>query len=270
MEDIHDRNDEVIEHPHRHSYYTVIWCNEGKGTHHIDFQTYPVTDHSLFFVSPDQVHQVKTEGKPNGVVLLFTPMFLDRSGIGSHFISDLNLFRDCGVTPPLKVSPGMGEELQNYIDGMWKSYESNDAFKLDRIGAFLKLFLIRCNEEFASDSVDQSIEVAHGTHIVREFKAKVDQHFRKEHSVNFYSDALHITANYLNEVISMALGLSAKQYITHRIILEAKREALFTDHSSKEVGYSLGFDDPSAFSKFFKKHAECSFSDFRRDVRHAA
>ena len=38
---------------------------------------------------------------------------------------------------------------------------------------------------------------------------------------------------------------------------------LFTEKSSKEIGYDLGFEDPSHFSKFFRNATGQSIIEFR-------
>ena len=43
--------------------------------------------------------------------------------------------------------------------------------------------------------------------------------------------------------------------INARLLLEARRLLRYTDLSSKEVAFRLGFDDPSYFVKFFKREA---------------
>jgi len=37
--------------------------------------------------------------------------------------------------------------------------------------------------------------------------------------------------------------------------------------ASKEIAYSLNFDDPSHFAKFFKTHCQVSPSEFRQQIR---
>jgi len=46
-------------------------------------------------------------------------------------------------------------------------------------------------------------------------------------------------------------------------MLEAKRMIVFTDKSSKEIGFDLGFDDPSHFSKFVRSNLGQSLLEFR-------
>src|SRR5690606_39971631 len=55
--------------------------------------------------------------------------------------------------------------------------------------------------------------------------------------------------------------------ILQRIILEAKRMLLFTDESSKAIAYHLRFEDPSYFSRCFKRKTGYSPLNFRQLVR---
>jgi len=102
--------------------------------------------------------------------------------------------------------------------------------------------------------------------MVRHFKEIVEQHFKKWHQVKEYAEILNVSPNYLNEVIKTAIQISAKEFIQNRITLEAKRLAIFTNKSSKEIGYDLGFDDPSHFSKFFKINTGQSLQDFKSSI----
>ncbi|MGB3383878.1 MAG: helix-turn-helix domain-containing protein [Marinomonas sp.] len=38
------------------------------------------------------------------------------------------------------------------------------------------------------------------------------------------------------------------------MLLEAKRQLLYTSQSIEEIAYNLGFKDPAYFSRFFKKN----------------
>lgn len=252
--------------PHRHNYYTVIWSFTATGKHIIDFKEYPITPDHIFFVSPGQVHQVITDPHPTGLVLLFTCDFLQRNSIREDFISNLKLFRDSDETPPLPVNETLNARLRMYGDGMMEAFHSDNEWKQDTIGAYLRLFLIECNNKctLQGDSNTQNVEV--GRSLVQRFKMLVETKHQVWHQVKEYAAALNVSPNYLNEVIKAAVGRSAKDYIQNRLILEAKRMTIFTGKSSKEIGYELGFDDPSHFSKFFRNTTGQSILEFREAV----
>jgi AraC family transcriptional activator of pobA len=263
MENIDARLQGASDDPHRHNYYTIIWPFTGSGRHIIDFREYTLMPDQAFFVSPNQVHQVIVEGHPTGIVLQFTCAFLEKSGIQEKFISNLRLFRQIDETPPLSLTHLMKTRLKMFSDNMLQAFASPGEMQSETMGAWLKLFLIECNNHCSlnPDPNPQSAEV--GRAIVTNFKDTVEKHYHQWHQVNEYADALNVTPNYLNEVIKTAIGQTAKDFIQTRIVLEAKRKSLFTSLSNKEIGFDLGFEDPAHFSKFFKSQAGQSLQEFR-------
>lgn len=266
MEDIDLVQGGVADDPHRHNYYTIIWSFTARGKHIIDFKEYDILPDHIFFVSPWQVHQVITEPKPTGVVILFTPEFLQKNSIKEDFISNLRLFRGSDETPPLPIPTEMSQQLKVFAEGMRIAFESDDEMRYDTIGAYLKLFLITCNGHCSlyPQTNPQNLEV--GRSLIRNFKILVEEHFNEWHQVQEYASELNVSPNYLNEVIKAGLNISAKDYIQQRVTLEAKRMVAFTSKSAKEIGFELGFEDPSHFSKFFKSHTGLSLQTFKETL----
>ena len=64
---------------------------------------------------------------------------------------------------------------------------------------------------------------------VSKFMNLVATHAKEQHSVQYYADKLCITPNYLNEMITSTMGISAKQYIQSKVMEEAKRLLVYTD-----------------------------------------
>ena len=42
--------------PHVHSFYEILWFQEGEGTHNVDFVDYEVKPNTIFFLAPGQTH----------------------------------------------------------------------------------------------------------------------------------------------------------------------------------------------------------------------
>jgi AraC-like DNA-binding protein len=263
MEEIAAEPEGTADDPHRHNYYTVLWTMSGSGKHIIDFREYPIEAGHIFFVSPEQVHQVILDGPSSGIVIRFTCDFLEKYSIREDLISNLRLFRNSDETPPLPITESMKARLKMFSGNMLEAFHSTSEMRYETIGAYLKLFLIECNTHCSlyPDANPQSAEV--GRSMVRNFKNLVEEHFRKWHQVKDYAGALNVTPSYLNEVIRTSIGQSAKDFIQSRLILEAKRLSLFTNQSIKEIGFGLGFDDPSHFSKFYKSNTGQSLQGFK-------
>jgi AraC family transcriptional regulator, transcriptional activator of pobA len=266
MEKIDEKSGGIADLPHRHNYYSVIWSLTATGKHIIDFNEYEIFPNSIFFVNPDQVHQIITDAKPTGFVILFTPEFLEKNSIRPDFISNLRLFQKFDETAALPLNEKMTENLLKFAGQMNEAFLSSDEFAMESIGAYLKLFLIECNGHCSlhSNTNTQSVEVEKS--LVKNFKALVEKNHFQWHQVKDYADKLNVTPNYLNEVIKSAINISAKDFIQNRLVIEAKRMVVFTEKSSKEIGYNLGFEDPSHFSKFFKSQSGQSLLDFKRSI----
>lgn len=266
MEEVDKNLGGIADDPHRHNYYTIIWSVTATGKHIIDFKEYAIEPNRVFFVSPEQVHQVMTDPNPTGYVILFTPEFLEKNSIREDFIMNLKLFHKSDETPPLPLTDRMIDTLTIFANQMLTAFRSDNDMRFESIGAYLKLFLIECNTHCSlfPGSNTQTIEV--GKTLVRQFKAEVEKHYQTWHQVKDYAEALNVTPNYLNEVIKSSINVSAKDYIQSRLMLEAKRMTIFTSKSSKEIGFHLGFEDPSHFSKFFKSNTGQSLVEFKETV----
>lgn len=262
MESSYDQRKGDPGQPHRHDFYTVLLVERAKGQHFIDFNEYQLEAQQVFFVAPDQVHHVVEANEPRGFVILFTTDFLVKNNIPVQFIDQLNLFHDFGQTPPLQLSEKELQDLKRYCEEMLELSVSDLSFKTEAIGSLLKLFLIRCNNVC---SLNENIrpENDHAQAILLEFKQLINQKHKEWHATSDYAKALSISADYLNRIVKSKTDKTTKEHIQSRIIVAAKRLLHFTDLSSKEIGFELGFSEAANFSAFFKKCVGISPSAFR-------
>lgn len=263
MEENHVRSGGKPDVPHRHDFYTILLIRDAKGKHFIDYVEYEIRPGIIFLLSPGQVHQIVTDSSPSGDIIMFNDEFLQLNYISADFISNLRLFSCSTSIPPIEPAKETFDRLLVYSNEIKNSFLSEEPFKFDMISSYLKLLLIECNRYAVTSKDDNPQAVESGRSIVKSFRELLENNYFQWHRVNTYSRQLNITPDYLNNVIKASVGKSAKELIVQRIILEAKRLGLHTGMSSKEIAYSLGFDDPSHFSKLFKNETNQSFSDFR-------
>lgn len=249
--------------PHRHDYYTVLMAEVSRGVHMVDFTEYAMGDRQVWFVAPGQVHQVKETMRPTGYVMTFTPAFLALYGIEQQFIDDINLFRAFGEAPPIELDDKAFRSLKLLVLDMQDRLAQPNKHTYHAIAALLKLFLIECN--LACDIPDeQLVQTMHsGTHLFTQFKQLVEKEFTREHSVKYYARELAVSPDHINKIVKSLTGNSAKEVITGRIILAAKRMLWFSNLSAKQVAFELGFDEAPHFSQFFKRNTGVSPIEFR-------
>ncbi|MCF8365506.1 MAG: helix-turn-helix transcriptional regulator [Bacteroidales bacterium] len=264
MEDIWDVRKGKQDEPHRHDYYTLLLVKQASGKHVIDFYEYPLAPNQLYFISPGQVHQVLEEEKSFGFAILFSSQFLIENNIPLFFIDDLALFNDYGYSPPLGLSSGEFEKLSAFAEEIIQINKSDLKFKDQAISSYLKLFLISSNN-LCSLSGDNTQRLEAGNTILKNFKKLVNENYSTWRQTTDYANALNVSPDHLNRVVKSLVGKTAKEMIKSRIILAMKRLLYFSDLSTKEIGYQLGFTEPANFSTFFKKSTGVSPSDFRKN-----
>ena len=267
MEDIYLFSNGESDSPHRHNYYTIIFIENGKGTHFVDFKEYQVEDNSLFFILPGQMHQMKLTELPKGWVMIFTEEFLLANSIPDKLINDIYLFNDYGQSPPLALNEAQMNVYLSLVTQMEQFSSSLEKYTLEAIGSLVKLFLIQSNNHCSLYKQNNPQLMETTNHLLRSFKRLLNQHYSTKHMVSDYADMLAVTADYLNKTVKSITGKSAKEHIQSKIATEAKRSLIFTNLSGKELAYELGFDESAHFNNFFKKTTGFTPSEFRTSVR---
>ena len=264
MEDIYAKRNGKIDAPHRHDFFTVLIIAKAQGQHKIDFNTYELGVQQVFFVSPVHVHQVIEETCSKGFVMTFSTEFLIENGINLSFIESLNLFQEYGQNPPLSPNDIQFKKIEVFANEVYQLYNSNNKMKDLSIGAYLKLLLIECNNVCSIVPIDMNTDITENR-ILREFKNHVNKDYKTEHSTSYYAEKLNIKPDHLNRTVKSTIDKTAKEYIQSRIITEAKRLLYFSELSTKEIGFELGFNEPANFSAFFKKSTSFSPSTFQKN-----
>ena len=99
--------------------------------------------------------------------------------------------------------------------------------------------------------------------LYRSFNILVEEHFKKEHSVQFYATILNKSPKTITNLFLKHNFSSPQKVIHSRIIIEAKRMLMYTDKTVKEISYELHFEEPSHFSKFFKTIVGVTPTEFK-------
>lgn len=103
--------------------------------------------------------------------------------------------------------------------------------------------------------------------IVRKFNVLVDTHYKTLKQVSDYADLLFKSPKTLSNLFAKYNQKSPLHIIHERIILEAKRLLIYTDKTSKEIAYDLGFEDVGTFHKMFKKATDQTPQHFKSGAK---
>lgn len=91
-----------------------------------------------------------------------------------------------------------------------------------------------------------------------QFLRLVEQHFRQQHSLDWYASQLNVSPKRLRICVKQTSGRTATEWIDRHRLHEATRLLRQGHRSVKEVAAALGFPNQSAFGTWFKRQTGTS------------
>jgi AraC-like DNA-binding protein len=259
---LNQRSDYDFTKAHRHSYYEIFLFSKGGGYHEIDFNAHDITDASIHFVAPGQVHKVRRAPDSFGAILLFSNDFYHFGGKAALPLHDYPFLNTHSEGSPIvQLETDQFSELLHISQTMGTEKARNDGSNQEVIRSYLHIFLLKCLQY---QTHKQSNQQSEGHILFHKFKTLLEKAYTKEHMASYYAAELMISSKKLNDVCKTFSGFTLHNLIKNRLMLEAKRRLLHSNNSVKEIGHQLGFEDPAYFNRFFRKEVEMSAASFKK------
>jgi AraC family transcriptional activator of pobA len=129
--------------------------------------------------------------------------------------------------------------------------------------ALLTTLLVIILRQLARVGEPRKAKISGGTsEIVSRFRALIENHFSDNWTLSKYARSLSVSLARLRAACLVA-GESPLRLVHKRVLLEAKRNLIYTTHSVAQIAYQLGFSDPAYFSRFFTQHVGEPPAQFR-------
>lgn len=242
---------------HALTYYDITFITEGSGFFTIDNRSYEAIPCDAFFSKPGEVRSWDTKNIVNGYALIFEDEFLSSFFKDPLFVQHLSFFNLEKTSVKLHLP---SETYVRLLQLLKNIREEIDAFKQNDehvLRALLYEALMLLNRMYLKLVIEEKSDNKDSSNLyVGKFIKLVYQNLKEQHSVRFYADELCITPNYLNEIITRAMRISAKQYIRGKMMDEAKRLLVYTDLSVSEIALELGYSTVSYFVRSFRQFTQ--------------
>ena len=255
VERVEDRVNPGVPFPHKHDFYQLMFIEEGRGWHKIDFKKFIIQKDQFFIMKPGQIHSWQLEKGTKGYVIEF-----NTESLHSETRSNFSLLNTISSAPDNLNFNNKREsaEILTIISLMFKEFHDQEYYYDMNLRNYLSIILVMLSRVVKTKTNQKT------NNIIETFKTLVEENFMKEHGIQFYASIIGITSKALAMQISRATGKSPRTILHERIILEAKRLLVFSQQSISEIGYRLGFDDTNYFTRFFKIHVKTTPAMFRK------
>ena len=247
---------------HRHKYYEIIIitsCTEGSFSHSIDFVSYPLEAGYIYFIAPGQTHEWDVKiynGEYKGFLITFNKSFL-LSGNISLTQTLSKLFNPLNKMPYIQYKQDKLLEAFSVLQILEDEYKksSSNFYALRSLLESLLHYVVKLKSELPSSTDIDSLRL-------NSLHYEIEKHFKEERNVEFYARKLNLSAKRLNEIVKSMTGETVTQTLHHRLHLEAKREIVSGIKNIQTISDDLGFENPSYFSRFFKKNEGMTPTEF--------
>lgn len=247
---------------HRHDFYFVLVVQYGSGIHEIDFIEYPVQPNAVFILRPGQVHKLELTANTTGFLMEFDLSFYQpKNTIAEHRWKKASNKNYC------EVEAARFQRLHTHLATIFHEYSLKQEGYIEAIKANLDLFFL---EYIRQSKNPNSIAKSENGYIQERFEELVrllETNIVSMKNVSDYADLLSLSPYQLNSIAKTSVGRTVSDLINDQIILEAKRHLISTSAQVKEVADQLGYEDPSYFIRFFKKHTGQSPDSFRKNFK---
>ncbi|MFN8298428.1 MAG: AraC family transcriptional regulator [Chitinophagales bacterium] len=243
---------------HRKTHYFFVFMLKGQSTHGVDLQQFTVGANQLLFILPHQIHSLPTSKHGTDYFKLgFNEDCL--SLLPKQYPFLLNPFN----RQKIQFSPTAAARLKAIFQLLQNLLQVMDT-PADLLLAHLNSLLTEINAAYFVGHNTPAEE--HLSKYIR-FKLYVEQQLTNQPPITEIAAKLALNPNNLYKMVKQYSGLSPKEYITQRLMLEAKRRLYYAESPSvKELAYSLGFNDPEYFARLFKKTTGQTIARFVHDL----
>lgn len=249
--------------PHRHDYYELIWVREGAGRLKCGAEEWDFVSGTLFFSAPGRLHCWSPNPRLQGDLLGFDEEFFAADADYPGLLGRLWFLHDAKC--PLVTFEGA--ECQE-IDRLFTQLRHTAdgpvlAGREDIVRAYTAIILSRLKQKL-DGAQDCGIEMRS---MAWRFRSSLETHFPRLSKVSDYAALLKTSRDRLNAALRQETGRTASDHIHDRLRVEAKRQLTYSSRTISEIAYTLKFQDPSYFCRFFRQREGLTPKEFRQQTQ---
>lgn len=237
---------------HRHAHMAQLFAmRSGQLQAVVDGQALTMEDMSFLFIPAHFVHEFTFKPGTKGTVISLPNSVINAIGPVSEDLQS-------HLTAP--VHGQLDEDLNRALLDLESAIGSTGPFRDQRAVGLAHSVLAQVAEvALLSRPVKPSDTDAR----LRRLDALLSEKMEEGWTASDYAAALSLTTGHLSRLCREATGAGATAYIDNTTMVEACRLLAFTQLNVSEVGYRLGYADPSYFSKRFRKLRGLTPSEYR-------
>jgi len=238
---------------HARNSHDFYWINRGQGQISISGTTRGYGPNSVLFI-------------PAGSVYSLTP---GKTWLGYSACLPDNLPVAVPQQPCLIKATSIFDQGQvtGYFDQIATERTTSEPGSEQVIESYMTLLGVWAERNQIRNDWRERPESQAARRLVSAFLQRLENGFRRSHTVAAYAEALDVTPTHLSRVCKARLGKSALTLIQDRLLFEARVLLADSDQPITAISESLGMASPAYFSRIFRAQAGMAPRQFRQTAR---
>ena len=243
-------------------FHELFFVTSGEGIFKLNDERIPFQKGTVLLLPPNKWRQWESiSGKLDGYTIFFEEEFISKFFQDGLFLYRFHYFYNNASPSYIQLND---QELSAYLSQLLYVRKELDNLQHDSnhfLRAILYQLLININRAY-SHQFDIKEEFF-GDNLSLQFRRLLEQEVRNNRDVSFYAEKLEVSRSHLTKTLKKTLGKPPAQLIRNRLIVEAKKELLFSKLNISEISHQLHFSEPSNFHRLFKELVGLSPNEFR-------
>ncbi len=247
------------EEAHFHNFEELIIVTEGSLEHYIDFQVEIITAPSVSYVSMGKMHRVVENDDLRGWLINYQNEFIPES--------KLNFYSNFFTSTSIPIFPhSCAQKFTALCEIIYSEYneEIPDASTIRHLTTAL-ISMIEA-ERKKNIQIENSVKLSQIT-TFNNFLKILEQNFRRDEGVSFYADKMNMSERNLNIICKNNFQKSVSEIIETRKLIEAKKLLIHSEKTISEIGFDLGYNEKSYFTRVFRNKLSVTPTQFREMTR---
>ncbi|GAB3477956.1 helix-turn-helix domain-containing protein [Azotobacter salinestris] len=246
--------------PHRHAdLFQLLYVQEGEALAEVENQRLRLAEAAIQVVPPLCVHGFHFSEDIQGYVLtLAAPLVAHLEELLGH---------NLGVQGGSACYPVGADRawLDLLFETLFRDYRGHEPARELQLQSLVNLLMVWLGRRERQRAASLGASERSRQYLTR-FMRLVEQHYREHLPIDEFAHRVGLSGVHLNSLCRQLVGQSALQVVHQRLLLEAKRNLIYTTMTVNELSDALGFNDPAYFSRFFRRLAGQSPKAFRQSA----
>ncbi len=240
---------------HRHDHEELLIITHGKPVHSLDYTKEELQTPVIVYVAQGKVHNFTPDDETRGWVIRFKNELVPNSRFNfySNFLDQINykLNADyCSTT------------LNSLCEIMLKEYQE-ESVNYQVIKHLLSALLTKLEADSKKEYLDNTASNRSQMVTFNSFLKILEFNYMRPDGADFYAEKLNMSTRNLNLISQSAFGKSVTEIIETRKLIEARNLLLNSGKSVSEIGYELGYNEKSYFTRVFHKRTGVTPTEYR-------